>query len=47
MAQDILASHPKAVVVGEDGYYRVRYDVLGVEMVTVGEWVKTHSSTSC
>jgi hypothetical protein len=31
MAQDVLKVMPAAVIVGEDGYYRVRYDVLGIE----------------
>jgi hypothetical protein len=30
MAQDVLEVMPDAVVVGEDGYYRVKYDQLGI-----------------
>jgi len=32
MAQDVLKVMPKAVSVGEDGYYRVNYHMLGIEM---------------
>ena len=32
MAQDVLNVMPRAVSVGEDGYYRVNYDMLGIEM---------------
>ena len=32
MAQDVLKVMPIAVSVGEDGYYRVNYDLLGIEM---------------
>ncbi len=32
MAQDVLKVMPVAVSVGEDGYYRVNYDMLGIEM---------------
>lgn len=32
MAQDVLKIMPKAVSVGEDGYYRVSYQMLGIEM---------------
>ena len=32
MAQDVLEVMPTAVSVGEDGYYRVNYDMLGIKM---------------
>jgi hypothetical protein len=32
MAQDVLKVMPIAVSVAEDGYYRVNYDMLGIEM---------------
>jgi Chaperone of endosialidase len=32
MAQDVLKVMPDAVVVGEDGYYRVKYGQLGIRM---------------
>jgi hypothetical protein len=32
MAQDVLKVMPAAVIVGEDGYYRVNCDMLGIEM---------------
>jgi hypothetical protein len=32
MAQDVLNVMPAAVIVAEDGYYRVRYEMLGVEL---------------
>lgn len=31
MAQDLLHSHPDAVMTGEDGYYQVYYDKIGIE----------------
>jgi hypothetical protein len=36
MAQDVLKVMPIAVSVGEDGYYRVNYDMLGIEMRRLG-----------
>jgi hypothetical protein len=32
MAQDVLEVMPDAVVVDEDGYYRVKYGLLGIRM---------------
>jgi hypothetical protein len=32
MAQDVLDVMPDAVVMGEDGYYRVKYGELGIRM---------------
>ena len=32
MAQDVLKVMPMAVSVGDDGYYRVNYKMLGIEM---------------
>ena len=32
MAQDVLKVMPAAVITGEDGYYRVDYAMLGIEM---------------
>ena len=36
MAQDVVKVTPNAVSVGEDGYYRVNYDMLGIEMRRLG-----------
>ena len=36
MAQDVLKVMPTAVSVGEDGYYRVDYAMLGIEMRHLG-----------
>ena len=36
MAQDVLEVMPGAVSVGEDGYYRVNYKMLGIEMRRLG-----------
>ncbi len=33
MAQDVLQVMPDAVMVGEDGYYRVKYAQLGIKMI--------------
>ncbi len=29
---------PEAVITGEDGFYRVNYDKLGISMMTFDEW---------
>ena len=36
MAQDVMNVVPAAVVTGEDGYYRVDYDMLGIEFRRLG-----------
>lgn len=36
MAQDVLKVMPPAVSVGEDGYYRVNYEMLGIELRHLG-----------
>ena len=36
MAQDVLKVMPAAVSVGEDGYYRVDYAMLGIEWRRLG-----------
>lgn len=38
MAQDVLEVRPDAVLLGEDGYYRVDYAKLGTRMMTRTEW---------
>ncbi len=38
MAQDLLLTHPKAVILGRDGYYSVDYAQLGLTMTTETEW---------
>lgn len=38
MAQDVLKVRPEAVSVGQDGYYRVDYAMLGTRMMTKAEW---------
>lgn len=35
MAQDLITSHPEAVSVGEDGFYRVNYTLIDVNMQPV------------
>ena len=32
MAQDVLKVMPEAVSIGADGFYRVNYTMLGIEM---------------
>ena len=32
MAQDLLETHPTAVITGDDGFYRVNYDQIDVNM---------------
>jgi hypothetical protein len=36
MAQDVLKVMPSAVSIGEDGYYRVNYKMLGIELRRIG-----------
>ena len=38
MAQEVLNVAPDAVITGEDGFYRVNYDKLGISMMTYEEW---------
>ncbi len=38
MAQDLVTSRPEVVAKGADGYYRIKYDQLGIRMVTKQEW---------
>lgn len=38
MAQDLLSTHPDAVIVAEDRFYRVNYALLGFNMMTIEEW---------
>ena len=38
MAQDVLDVMPDAVTVGNDGFYRVQYDLLGTSMMKFDDW---------
>lgn len=38
MAQDVISRHPEAIVQNEFGFYMVRYDLLGLKMVTLDKW---------
>ena len=38
MAQDLETTHPEALVTGADGFYRVNYSRLGVQMMTLEQW---------
>ena len=40
MAQDLKESHPEALDKRSDGFYRVRYQSLGLKMTTLEEWNK-------
>ncbi len=44
MAQDVLKVCPDAVITGQDGFYRVDYAKLGLQMVTKAEWDRSQSS---
>jgi hypothetical protein len=39
MAQEVEKVMPEAVVVGDDGYLRVHYDMLGIRMQSWQDWV--------
>jgi hypothetical protein len=38
MAQEVLLVDPSAVLVDADGFYRVLYERLGIEMITYADW---------
>jgi opacity protein-like surface antigen len=38
MAQEVAVTMPSAVVMGDDGYLRVNYGKLGLQMRTLAEW---------
>ena len=38
MAQDLIETHPQALVIGEDGYYKVKYGELGMRMAKYEEY---------
>ncbi len=42
MAQDVKATHPDVLVTGADGFYRVDYFRLGVQMMTLEQWNARH-----
>jgi hypothetical protein len=39
MAQDVLKVMPEAVTVGDDGFYRVNYGMLGISMIRLDKGV--------
>lgn len=39
MAQDVLKVMPEAVIVGDDGFYRVNYGMLGISMIRLDKGV--------
>jgi hypothetical protein len=41
MAQDVQKLYPDDVVQGPDGYLRVRYDRLGMQLMTWDQWKTT------
>lgn len=45
LAQEVLPIVPYAVIVGEDGFMRVNYDMLGSRLMTWEEWQKISAST--
>ena len=42
MAQDVLRVMPDAVVTDREGFYRVKYEMLGTRMMTLPEWREQH-----
>lgn len=44
LAQEVLPIVPYAVIVGEDGFMRVNYDMLGTRLMTWEEWQKISAS---
>jgi hypothetical protein len=46
LAHEVLPVVPYAVIVGEDGFMRVNYDMLGTRLMTWEEWQKISASLS-
>jgi hypothetical protein len=46
LAQEVLPVVPYAVIVGEDGFMRVNYAMLGTHLMTWGDWQKISASAS-
>jgi hypothetical protein len=46
LAQDVVAKRPEAVVRGEDGFLRVRYEDIGVRLQTYQEWLGAGAKTT-
>lgn len=44
MAQEVQASKPDAVVKGEDGFLRVKYNKLGLKLQTWEQWKEEHKT---
>ena len=44
MAQDLLGIYPEAVVTGNNGFYEVKYGLLGIKMISLSEWKNNPSS---
>ena len=42
MAQEVLHTHPEAVITDQWGYHRVDYGMLGIEFMTHETWKKEH-----
>lgn len=38
MAQDLVDTHPEALLVDAKGYYAVHYDMIGAQMMTLEQW---------
>ncbi len=45
IAQEVLKLYPETVSKGPGGYYRVDYDMLGLEMITLAEWNRRKAAT--
>lgn len=46
MAQELLTTHPDAVLIGTGGYYRVDYDMLGIPFLTYEEWLTQNTAAT-
>jgi hypothetical protein len=42
MAQEVLEVAPQAVITGADGFYRVDYAALGLELMTYEDWLRNN-----
>jgi hypothetical protein len=46
LAHEVLPVVPYAVIIGEDGFMRVNYDMLDTRLMTWEEWQKISASAS-
>jgi len=38
IAQELINTHPEALIIDKSGYYLVDYSIIGLKMVTIEQW---------